>query len=85
LLGELETKVGRHYLIVNRAAQGLTPELEAVIAENRLDLLAVLPDDPAVAEYDAAGRPLVGLPADSTLSASLEPVVAAALATPPRG
>ncbi len=25
LLGELETKVGRHYLIVNRAAQGLSP------------------------------------------------------------
>jgi len=82
LLGELETKVGRHYLIVNRAAQGLSPELEAAIVDNGLDLLAVLPDDPAVAEFDAAGKPLVGLPADSTLSAALEPVVAAALATP---
>ena len=30
LLGELKTKVGRHYLIVNRAAQGLSPELEAL-------------------------------------------------------
>jgi CO dehydrogenase maturation factor len=85
LLGELQTKVGRHYLIVNRAAQGLTPELEAVIAERGLDLLAVLPDDPAVAEFDAAGKPLVGLPADSLLSAALEPVVNAALATPTRG
>ena len=82
LLGELHTKVGRHYLIVNRAAQGLTPELEAVIAEHGLNLLAVLPDDPAVAEFDAAGKALIGLPADSTLSAALEPVVAAALATP---
>jgi CO dehydrogenase maturation factor len=82
LLGELDTKVGRHYLIVNRAAQGLSPELEAAIAENGLELLAVLPDDPAVAEFDAAGKPLVGLPADSSLSTSLEPVVVAALATP---
>jgi hypothetical protein len=45
----------------------------------------VLPDDPAVAEFDAAGKPLVGLPADSLLSAALEPVVNAALATPTRG
>jgi CO dehydrogenase maturation factor len=82
LLGELETRVGRHYLIVNRAAQGLSPELEAAIAANGLELLAVLPDDTAVAEYDAAGKPLIGLPADSPLSAALEPVVAAALATP---
>jgi hypothetical protein len=48
-------------------------------------LLAVMPDDPMVAEYDAAGRPLVGLPADSPLSAALEPVVTAALATTTRG
>ena len=57
LLGELKTKVGQHYLIVNRAGQGLTPELEAAIAEHGLDLLAVLPDDPLVAEFDAAGTP----------------------------
>ena len=74
--------MGRHYLIVNRAAQGLSPELEAAITANGLELLAVLPDDPAVAEFDAAGKPLVGLPADSSLSAALEPVVTAALATP---
>jgi len=85
LLGELETKVGRHYLIVNRAAQGLSPELEAAIVQNGLDLLAVLPDDALVAEYDAVGKPLVGLPADSPLIAALEPVVSAALATPTRG
>jgi len=82
LLGELETRVGRHYLIVNRAAQGLSPALEAAIEENGLELLAVMPDDPTVAEFDAAGKPLIGLPADSPLSAALEPVVAAALATP---
>jgi CO dehydrogenase maturation factor len=85
LLGELETKVGRHYLIVNRAAQGLSPELESAIEENGLNLLAVLPDDEMVAAYDAAGKPLVGLPADSPLSAALEPVVNTALATPTRG
>jgi len=85
LLGELETKVGRHYLIVNRAAQGLSPALQAAIEENGLNLLAVLPDDEIVAEYDAAGKPLVGLPAESPLNAALEPVISAALATPTKG
>jgi CO dehydrogenase maturation factor len=84
MLGELGTRVGRHHLIVNRAAQGLSPELEAAIEENGLDLLAVLPDDAAVAEFDAVGKPLVGLPADSPLSAALDPVVDAALAVPTR-
>jgi CO dehydrogenase maturation factor len=85
LLGELETKVGRHYLVVNRAAQGLSPALESAIEENGLQLLAVLPDDETVAEYDAAGKPLVGLPAESPLNAALEPVISAALATPTKG
>jgi CO dehydrogenase maturation factor len=85
LLGELGTKVGKHYLVVNRAVHGLSPELRAAIEANGLDLLAVLPDDTLVAEYDAAGKPLVGLPADSPLSAALEPLVNAALATPTRG
>ncbi len=85
MLGELETKVGRHYLIVNRAANGLSPELEAAIKDLGLELLAVMPDDPTVAEFDAAGKALVGLPADSPLSEALDPVVAAALATPTQG
>ena len=37
VLDELKTKVGKHYLIVNRAAHGLTPELETAIAEQRLE------------------------------------------------
>ena len=79
LLDELNTKVGRHYLIVNRAGNGLSPELTRAIEQNGLELLAVLPDDPVVAEFDAAGRPLVQLPVGSALSGALEPVVATLL------
>ena len=80
LLDELNTKVGRHYLIVNRAGSGLSPELERAIEQNGLDLLAVLPDDPQVAAFDAAGRALVHLPADSAINAALQPVVETMLA-----
>jgi CO dehydrogenase maturation factor len=75
LVTELKTKVGKHYLIVNRAAEGLTPELRKAIADHGLDLVAVLPDDPLVAAYDAAGRPLLQLPDDSRLKVALAPVV----------
>ena len=75
LLTELNTKVGKHYLIVNRAAGGLTPEIREAIAEHGLDLLAVLPDDPLVAAFDAAGRPILQLPDDSRLSVAMAPVV----------
>jgi CO dehydrogenase maturation factor len=75
LLAELKTGVGKAYLVVNRAGHGLSPELEAAITEHGLDLLAVLPDDPLVAEFDAAGRPLAELPSDSTLSVALQPLV----------
>ena len=75
LLTELSTKVGKHYLIVNRAAEGLTPEIRAAIAEHGLDLLAVLPNDPLVAAFDAAGRPILQLPDDSRLNVAMTPVV----------
>ena len=80
MVTELDTKVGAHYLIVNRAAAGLSPELRAAIEEHGLNLLAVLPDDPQVAAFDAAGRALVHLPADSALNAALQPVVETMLA-----
>jgi CO dehydrogenase maturation factor len=80
LLTELDTKVGKHYLIVNRAAEGLTPELRETIDEHGLDLLAVLPDDPLVAAFDAAGRPILQLPDDSHLAVAMAPVVETVLA-----
>jgi CO dehydrogenase maturation factor len=80
LLTELNTKVGKHYLIVNRAGSGLTRELHDAISEHGLDLLAVLPDDPLVAALDAAGRPIVELPSDSVMAVAMAPVVDTVLA-----
>ena len=80
LIDELKTRVGRHYLIVNRVVGDLTPELEKVIAERGLNLLAVIPDDPAVAAFDAAGRPLVELPPDSAVVGALAGILDVVLA-----
>jgi CO dehydrogenase maturation factor len=65
LIGEIRTTVGRMALIVNRAGTGLSPEVERLIQESGLDLISVIPQDPAVEAADREGRPLSSLPADS--------------------
>jgi CO dehydrogenase maturation factor len=83
LIDELKTKVGKHYLIVNRARDGvLTPQLEQAVADFGLNLLAILPDDPAIASFDAAGKALVDLPDDSPARAALQTVIDTVLAQP---
>lgn len=75
LLKELQTNVGRHFLIVNRANGRLTPELELAIHQHDLELLAVLPNDPSVAALDACGQPIHELPNDSLLGAAFDEVL----------
>ncbi|MGD0998185.1 MAG: AAA family ATPase [Thermoleophilia bacterium] len=82
LIDELKTRVGRHYLIVNRAAGELTPELENVVATRGLNLLALIPEDPSVAAYDAAGRALVDLPRDNPVAGALDGILDVVLAQP---
>ncbi len=74
LIGELRTKVGRHYLVINRAPDRLAPELEEIIALYGLNLLATLPDDHQVAEFDAVGKPLVDLPETSAVAAGVDEI-----------
>lgn len=65
LIGELRTSVGRIGLIINRLQDGLSPQVQQAIADSGLEVLAMVPADLAVTELDAAGRPLIELPADS--------------------
>lgn len=71
LIEELKTQVGHIRLIVNRVVPNekgepeLAPQLETFIADKQLELAGLIPMDPLVAEYDAAGRPLVELPEET--------------------
>jgi CO dehydrogenase maturation factor len=73
MIAELDFKAKRVALIVNKApagplAQGLLDE----IAVQKLELLAVLPQDEHVYEYDSAGKPTVNLPDDSPVRVALK-------------
>ncbi len=61
LIAELALPVRRVALVVNRASE-LPPTVETAIAAEGLELAGLVPDDPSVAEFELAGRPLLELP-----------------------
>ncbi|MBE9501447.1 MAG: AAA family ATPase [Dehalococcoidia bacterium] len=67
LIGELRSHVDRIVLVVNRVADGVPSEIEAAIKEAGLELIGVLPEDPAMMKLEIRGAPLIELPPESPL------------------
>ena len=59
LAKELGTKIRHAYLVVNRVNGELPAPLRERTQEIGIQLVGTLPDDPAVAEFDLVGRPLI--------------------------
>jgi CO dehydrogenase maturation factor len=66
LVKELELRVHRIGLIVNRAVGELPTESRDVINEIGVDLVGVVPADEQLASYDLRNIPLIELPAENT-------------------
>jgi CO dehydrogenase nickel-insertion accessory protein CooC1 len=49
----------------------LSAEVRRLIKENGLDLISIIPSDPAVEAADTEGNPLSSLPADSPVRLSV--------------
>lgn len=72
MVPELDIGVGRMYLVVNRlrgeesgGAGKLPLPLVEAVARTGVELLGTVPEDPAMAEFEFTGRPLVELPEGS--------------------
>lgn len=65
---ELEINVRNTYLVINRVMGDLPAALRAKAEALGAPLLAVLPYDPLLVEFDSQGRPLVELPPDAAIS-----------------
>mgnify|MGYP000968533986 CR=1 FL=1 len=65
LVRQLNTKVNRIYLILNRAAPSDAESLSDEIKKTGLTLAGLIPNDPLITEYDIKGKPLFDLPEDS--------------------
>jgi len=74
LIKELRTSVECVALVINRADGELSAEIKKVIDEAKLELIGLLPNEPAIAELDSHGRPLVELPAHSQLRKAITEV-----------
>ncbi|MCS7282688.1 MAG: ATP-binding protein, partial [Anaerolineae bacterium] len=63
----LDIRVGRVYLVVNRVRDGLPPPLAEAVVRTGLELIGTVPEDPAMAEFEISGRPLVQLPSGTAV------------------
>ena len=65
LLRELETRVGRKHLVLNRIAGPLSLPVEAAIREEGFRLLGLVPEDESLLTMDRQGIPAYSAPGDS--------------------
>jgi CO dehydrogenase maturation factor len=81
LIKELHTHASQVRLVVNRVMSKdgdepqLAPPLQQIIADNNLQLLGLIPQDPTVAEFDALGKPLAEMPPDTPVRKRLEEII----------
>jgi len=84
LADELDIKIERRYLIVNRLPGGqMPPALQKAVDEmtdGQVTFLGVVPYDPQMAEFEFAGRPLVQLEADASVYQTVKAMIRRVLA-----
>ena len=77
LASELDLSVGKVYLIVNKVPDGILNQgIQEEISKHNLDLLAVVPLDELIYQYDSEGIPLVKLPKESKSRIAMEQIMA---------
>jgi CO dehydrogenase maturation factor len=75
LVQEVQTRVGKVALVVNRVQGELGPALVEEIQRQKLELIGTVPQDSGVAAYDGDGKPLVELPEDSPVYMAVREIV----------
>jgi CO dehydrogenase maturation factor len=76
LTAELEINVENTYLVVNRVMGDLPDALRAKIDQIGVRLLATVPYDAQLVEFDGSGRPLVELPESAPVSLAVNRIAA---------
>jgi CO dehydrogenase maturation factor len=65
LADELKLSVGKKFLIINQAKDGLADSLKEAIAKRGFNLAGTIPKDDLLYEFDMNGNPTIGLPEDN--------------------
>jgi len=92
LASNLQINIGRAMLVVNRVEGELSPVLRQALEGldtagplQGIELGGIIPADPQVGEFDAVGRPLVELGADSPAAQAIEALADKLLRIPTLG
>lgn len=67
LIAEIRTSVTRIYLVINRANSEISPQMQQIINDSKLELISRIPDDPLLFELESRGIPLTELPENSVV------------------
>lgn len=65
LIKEIDTEIGRQYVIANRVPDAMRDRVLRDIAGAGLECIGIIPEDPLVQEFDIDGKPIVKLPETS--------------------
>ncbi len=65
LIDELKLAVREKHLVVDRAPKDVDPDFSREIQKQGLNLIAMIPGDPLISEYEMKGKPLLDLPDES--------------------
>jgi CO dehydrogenase maturation factor len=76
LIHDLRSNVKRIYLVLNRSTGELSPTLENLLKEGKIELLESIPEDPYIGEFEASGKPVTELPEDSPLKKGVQEILA---------
>jgi len=80
LVDELKLDIRKKYLVLNRAPEQISSQVQAEVDRVEIPLLVSLPEDNWIRQADVKGAPLLSLPEETpsvkTLGASLEQVLA---------
>ena len=66
LIEELKLAVKEKHLVVDRAPRDVDPGFSREIQNQGLNLLAMIPEDPMISDYEMRGKPLLDLPEESS-------------------
>jgi CO dehydrogenase maturation factor len=74
LIEELRSNVGKVGLVIDRVRGELSPEIRKVIDESRLQVIALIPEDPDMATLEMKGKPVTELPQESPLRSKVKEI-----------
>ena len=81
LISELNTNVGRIFLIVNRVKDSLADKVSDEASKVGIEVIALIPEDDLVQQFDFEGKSLTSLPEDSIAYQNIKKLADKILAT----